>query len=118
MSRDERPLVAVPAWLWGLLLACLAGHIGWQSTRQPGPPLAGELPPAARVEALRLASFGEPEAAARIAMLYLQSIDFSAGQAIPYANLDYQRLVGWLNAILELDPRSEYPLFSAARIYA
>ena len=51
-------------------------------------------------------------------MLYLQSIDFSAGQAVPYRNLDYRRLVGWLRAILELDPRSEYPLFSAARVYA
>ena len=60
--------------------------------------------------ALRLASFGEPEAAARFAMLYLQSFELR--------NLDYARLVAWLRAILELDPRSDYPLFSAARIYA
>jgi hypothetical protein len=104
--------------VWVALFACLAGQIAWQSARPPGPLPAAELPPPARPEALRLASFGEPEAAARIAMLYLQSIDFSAGQAVPYANLDYPRLVGWLNAVLELDPRSEYPLFSAARIYA
>ena len=118
MSRDERPLAAVPAWVWGWLLACLAGQIAWQSARQPGPPPAVDLPPPARAEALRLASFGEPEATSRVAMLYLQSIDFSAGQAVPYRNLDYRRLVGWLRVILELDPRSEYPLFSAARVYA
>ena len=51
-------------------------------------------------------------------MLYLQSIDFSAGRALPYANLDYRRIVGWLRVILDLDPRSDYPLFSAARVYA
>jgi len=32
--------------------------------------------------------------------------------------LDYARLTGWLDAILELDPRSAYPLFAAARVYA
>ena len=77
-----------------------------------------DLPPPPRSQALRLASFAETEAAARLAMLYLQSFDFGGGNAVPYQKLDYGRLVGWLEAILELDPRSDYPLFSAARIYA
>jgi len=68
------------------------------------------LPPPPSAQALRLASFGEPQAAARIAMLYVQSRG--------HRDLDYHRLVGWLQAILELDPRSAYPLFAAARIYA
>ena len=51
-------------------------------------------------------------------MLYLQSFDLRGGNAIPYQKLDYARLVAWLGAILETDPRSSYPLFSAARIYA
>jgi hypothetical protein len=45
---------------------------------------------------------------ARLAMVHLQS----------YRTPDYARLVEWLEAILELDPRSQYPLFSAARVYA
>jgi hypothetical protein len=104
--------------LWLALAACLAAQLGLQSLRPRGTPAAADLPVPAREEALRLASFGEREAAARLAMLYLQSIDFSAGQAIPYRSLDYSRLVGWLRAILQLDPRSAYPLFSAARVYA
>jgi len=44
-------------------------------------------------------------------MLYLQAFD--AGP-----KLDYSRLIAWLRAILALDPRSQYPLFSAARVYA
>ena len=67
---------------------------------------------------LRLASFGEPAAASRLAMLYLQSFDQRAGNDIPYRDLDYGRLIGWLRAILDTDPRSAYPLFAAARIYA
>ncbi|MGH8724035.1 MAG: hypothetical protein ACREU1_04195, partial [Burkholderiales bacterium] len=58
--------------------------------------------------ALRLASFGEHEAAARLAMVYIQS----------YRGHDAARLIGWLRTALETDPRSQYPLFLAARVYA
>lgn len=117
MSRDERPLSAVPRALWVLLVAALAAQLAWQ---HPGRArsAAADLPPAPSVQALRLAAFGEPEALARIAMLYVQSFDLGGGNALPYQKLDYQRLVAWLGNILALDPRSDYPLFSAARIYA
>lgn len=68
------------------------------------------LPPAPSVAALRLASFGEQEALARLAMLYVQSRG--------HRELDYQRLGDWLRTILALDLRSDYPLFVAARVYA
>jgi hypothetical protein len=118
VSRDERPLTAVPRVLWGLLAAALAAQLAWQHPGRARAPAAADLPPPPSVQALRLAAFGEPEALARIAMLYLQSFDLGAGNALPYQKLDYQRLVAWLRNILALDPRSEYPLFSAARIYA
>jgi hypothetical protein len=86
--------------------------------RPSGAAATAVLPAPPHAQALRLAGFGEPEAAARLAMLYVQSVDFAAGQAMPYSHLDYARLVGWLEAILALDPRSQYPLFSAARLYA
>ena len=118
MTRAQRPLSAVPLLVWGALVVLLAAQIGWRSAQPQGAPEAADLPPPPRSGTLRLASFGEPETAARVAMLYLQSVDFSGGRMVPYQNLDYQRLVGWLGAILELDPRSDYPLFSAARVYA
>lgn len=118
MSRDERPLAAVPGGVWAVLALSLAAQLAWQGARQPGAPAAAELPPPPTPEALRLASFGEPEATARIAMLYLQAFDLGGANTLPYQKLDYERLVGWLRSILELDPRSQYPLFSAARIYA
>ena len=51
-------------------------------------------------------------------MLYLQAFDYHGTNSLPYRKLDYLRLTGWLGSILALDPRSEYPLFIAARIYA
>jgi len=110
--------VAVPPAVWAALALLLATQLAWQAVRPGGARAMADLPPPPRAQALRLAGFGEPEAAARLAMLYVQSVDFSAGQAVPYGRLDYARLIAWLEAILALDPRSQYPLFSAARLYA
>jgi len=118
MTRDERPLRAVPPAMWIALAATLAAQIGWRSLQGPAGAGAADLPPPPSAQALRLASFGEPPALARLAMLYLQAFDYGGANLTPYRRLDYARLIGWLDAILELDPRSEYPLFAAARIYA
>lgn len=67
---------------------------------------------------MRVLALGEPATLARLAMLYLQAFDFHGTNALPYRKLDYQRLIDWLRATQELDPRSAYPLFSAARVYA
>ena len=108
--RDERRLSEVPRWVWALLAAAAAAQIAWQGARQPGQPAAAELPGAPSAAALELAAFGERPLAARLVMLYLQAFDLRG--------LDYPRLMDWLGATLELDPRSEYPLFAAARVYA
>jgi hypothetical protein len=92
--------------------------MAWQNTRHLRGPSAADLPPPPRLEVLRLASLGEPQAAARITMLYLQAFDLGGSNSLPYRNLDYSRLIAWLKVILTLDPRSQYPLFAAARIYA
>jgi hypothetical protein len=115
---SERPLSAVPGWIPGLLAVALAAQIAWQFARQTEGPAAADLPPAPSAQALRLAGAGEHAALARLAMVWLQAFDSRGDNAIPYQQLDYGRLVGWLRAILGVDPRSEYPLFAAARVYA
>jgi hypothetical protein len=114
----ERPLGAVPGWLWAALIASLAAQVALQALRPPPPAAASDLRPAPRAAALGAASLGEPAAGARLAMLYVQAFDLGAGNTLPYARLDFGRLSDWLRAILETDPRSAYPLFMAARIYA
>lgn len=118
MSTGERPLAEVPGWLWAALAAGLAAQIGWQALHALPAAASGDLPPAPQAGALRVASFGEPAALSRLAMLYLQAYDLGAGNALAYQRLDYARLAQWLRAILDTDPRSEYPLFAAARVYA
>ncbi len=107
---QERPLTSVPPWVWVLLAAALAAQIALQAGRSPAQGAAREgLPPAPSTAALELVSIGEQALLARLVMVYLQSFDLPG--------LDYRRLVDWLGAALALDPRSEYPLFAAARVY-
>ena len=115
---DERPLAAVPRWIGCLLAIALAIQAVSQYAQRTRVPSAEDLPPAPSTQALRLADLGEPAALARLAMIWLQAFDSSGDNAVPYRQLDYTRLVAWLRAILGTDPRSEYPLFAAARIYA
>ncbi len=113
-----RPLRDVPTWVKLTALAGLATQMIWSSL-QPAPRAAAEdLPQAPSSQVLRLAALGEPIAAAKLLMLYIQAFDYRAGSRIPYRKLDYDALIGWLDRILNLDPGGQYPLWSAARLYA
>lgn len=118
MRADERPLADVPRIVWAALGLALAAQIAWRSASPPPAMAAADLPPAPSAASLRLAALGEPAALARLSMLYLQAYDYGGTNANPYSRLDYGRLVAWLDAILALDPRSDYPLFAASRVYA
>jgi hypothetical protein len=118
LSGEQRALGAVPSWLWAFLAAALAAQLAVHAAAPLSRVRSDDLPPAPRAAVLRLASFGEPEALARVAMLYVQAFDLGGGNALPYQRLDYTRLIGWLESIVALDPRSQYALFCAARVYS
>lgn len=118
MSAGERPVAAVPAWVLLLLAACIAAQITWHARLGGKPPESADLPPAASTAALRIASLGEPGAASRLMAIWLQGFDARGGNVLPYQRLDYSKLIAWLGAILDLDPRGAYPLFAAVRVYS
>lgn len=114
----ERPVAALPAWILAALAGALAAQLLWQVREAPSVASRVQLPPAPSAAVLSLAGFGETSALARLAMVWLLAFDSHAGNAAPYQSLDYGRLAQWLQAILSTDPRSNYPLFAAARVYA
>ena len=116
--RDERPLSHVSAPVLGLLAAGLALQIGLHSAAPQPRATAPDLMPPPATSLLRLASLGEPIALAKILMLQLQAFDYQSGSTVPYKNLDYARVEAWLSRILELDPKGQYPLLAASRLYA
>jgi hypothetical protein len=117
MPRDERPLRAVPWAVAGAFLAAFALVVSWQAA-QPRPVARAEaLEPPPRVALLRIASAGEPVALAELLTLYLQAFDNQPGISIPFMSLDYPTVIRWLSTILELDPRTQYPLLMATHLY-
>jgi hypothetical protein len=75
------------------------------------------LPEAPDAGSLRLLAQGEPMTAAQWLTLRLQAFDDQPGTHLPLAALDTSRLIRWLDALLELDPASQYPLLLATRVY-
>jgi len=115
---SQRPITNVPPPVIALLALGLAAQIAVKVAAPPPRAAAEDLPPAPSIAALRLASFGDPVALAKALMLYLQAFDYQSGSKVPYRELDYGRLEAWLARILELDPRGQYPLLAASRLYA
>lgn len=114
----ERPLSDVPTWVKLAAFAGLALQIVWSSLQAAPRATAEDLPRPPSSHVLRLAALGEPIAAAKLLMLYIQAFDYRAGTRVPYRKLDYDALIGWLDRILDLDRAGQYPLWSAARLYA
>jgi hypothetical protein len=115
---SQRPITYVPLPVVALLALGLAAQIAVKVSAPPPRAAAEDLAPAPSIAALRLASFGDPVALAKALMLYLQAFDYQSGSKVPYRDLDYGRLEAWLTRILELDPRGQYPLLAASRLYA
>ena len=118
VAEEYQPLQVISAWLWALILAAAALQISFKQTHQPEPATAQDLPPAPSARILDAAAFGDHPALSKLLSLWLQSFDYQQGISLSFHDLDYDLVAEWLDEILTLDPRAEYPLFNATRIYA
>jgi len=114
----ERPFTDVPKAVLVILAGALALQIALKLAHPVAPPAASDLHPPPSQSSLRLASLGDPIPLAKLLMLYLQSFDYQAVNRIPFQALDYDTVQQWLLRVLWLDPRGQYPLLAASRIYA
>jgi hypothetical protein len=117
-DRDERPITSVPRTVLIVLLSALALQLMVRaySAGSSARPTALPAPPSGA--ALRLVAMGDVLPVARVTTLYLQSFDQHAGNPIAFQSFDYERLSGWLQRVLDLDPAGQYPLMLASRVYA
>lgn len=116
-ARDQRSLAAVPRGVFAAFLIALAIQVGWQATLPRPVARAEALDPPPPVGVLRIMSLGETVPFAQLTTLYLQAFDNQPGISIPFRDLDYPRVIEWLDTILELDPLTQYPLLMAAHLY-
>jgi hypothetical protein len=115
-NRAAAQRTAPRSVLLAVLLA-LAVQIAWQASRPPARARAQDLPPAPSLAALRLAALGDPVALSKASMLYVQGFDEQAGISIAWRQLDYTKVAAWLQRVLDLDPRGQYPLLAASEVY-
>lgn len=118
ISRAERSLRSVPKWVILTLVVSFGSQITWHYSHSLPTATTQSLKSPPKIELLRVLSFGEPIANAKILMLWLQSFNTQGGQFILYRELDYTVLIQWLNSILQLDPKSQYPLVAASHFYS
>ncbi len=118
-ARDGRvrPPSSVPLAVRLVLMASLLVQLCWGHTRPVAIATAEALPDAADTRLLQLSAMGEPGTLAKVLMLWLQVFDNQPGISIPFARLDYARVINWLDAVLDLDDRFQYPLLFASRVY-
>lgn len=117
-NSNERPVLDVPRPVLLILFIALAIQITWHAAKPLLEPAAKPLPEPMTTEQLRLFSLGDPVAIAKMIMLWLQAFDNQAGISIPFQQLDYRRVTGWLDNILTLDSKGQYPLLAASRVYS
>jgi len=117
-ADSQRPLRAVPIWIWLLIATSMLGQIGLHLVRPAATASAETLGRPSSNNVLLLQSLGEPTSLGKLLMLWLQGFDNQPGVSIPFAALDYDHVTQWLDASLALDPNGQYPLLVAARVYA
>ena len=115
--RSKAPCAALPWRVVAVLLVAVSAQVLWATLRASPTVSITPLvaPPSAAT--LRIMSLGEPALAARLMMLWLQAYDYQSGVSLPLRSLDYGVVEAWLARMLELDPRFQYPLLAAARLY-
>lgn len=118
MRRGERPFVQLPRALliaFALLFAVqlLFHHASRSSLVADYEPLTPPL----NVESYRAMAMGSERLMSYLLAIRLQLHDNQAGQHFRYSLMDYRLLVNWLEHISELDPKSEYPMLLASRVY-
>ena len=117
-GRRQRPLGSVPATVRMMLITGLILQIIWHSHQSEVGVRVKRLSPPPPPAVVQLLSLDDPITAGKLIMLWLQAFDNQPGISIPLKQLNYDRLISWLELILTLDPRSQYPLLAAGRIYS
>src|SRR5215470_6770326 len=114
----QRRLASVPRSVLALAPIILTVQITF-AVLQPRPQSrAEELTAPPSVGVIRGLSLGDPIALAQLLTLWLQAFDNQPGISIRFLDLDYGKVKAWLQRILELDPRGQYPLLMASQLYA
>lgn len=104
--------------LWLLLIAVVVIINVWRGSDQYNRPQIIALPDAPSVSAMKFLAVSDQAFVYRVLIFWLQQFDVQAGQYVSYRQLDYKKIIAWLDAINQLEPDSQYPMLLATRVYS
>ena len=113
----QRPLRVVPHPILLMMVVGLVLQLMLNLTQPADVARASDLPDVPDRRFVEAVAQIEPIGTAKVLNIWLQAFDNQPGVSIPFNNLDYFKITGWLRTILFLDPRGQYPLLAASRIY-
>jgi len=116
--KQTRDLSFVPKSIWFVLLLSLFLQCYWHFSFSNLQVTRYNLSAPPHSSFIRLVSLDDTVTAAKITMLWLQAFDNQPGISIPLKQLNYDRVIEWLDVILALDNKIQYPLLAAIRFYA
>jgi hypothetical protein len=116
--KQTRDISFIPKILWFTLLLSFFLQCLWHFSfsQQEVKRYALHTPP--QYSFIKLVSLNDPVSAAKMTMLWLQAFDNQPGVSLSLKELDYDKVIEWLDLIMELDNRIQYPLLAAIRFYA
>ncbi len=119
MRRSERPFRQLPVPLLGFFLVAICSQILFHYHGKAGRESGYQaLTSPLQASTYRGIAMGSGRLLSRLLAIRLQLHDNQMGRHFNYDRIDYELLVEWLQRISEVDPRSEYPMMLAARIYS
>ncbi|THB74646.1 MAG: hypothetical protein D6B28_01865 [Gammaproteobacteria bacterium] len=117
MKIKTRSIKSVSPRILCFLAAALVLQVFFHHISSQNDSSISTLPPAPQAGHLKILSMGEQSALAKITLLWLQAFDSQGGIKLRYSELDYTRLTQWLDRIIELNSKSDYPMLLASQIY-
>lgn len=114
----SRDISFVPRSIWFVLFISLFLQCFWHFYFTKLEVKRHDLPIAPKSSFIKLASLDDAVTASKLTMLWLQAFDNQPGVSLSLKELNYDRLIQWLDLILELDNKTQYPLLAAIRFYA
>ena len=119
MRRADRPIAQLPAPLvWGFMIVLFCQLLFHYSSQQQHEAAYQPLTNPLQASIYRGISMGSDQLFGYLLAIRLQLHDNQMGRHFSYNRIDYHRLVEWLEQISEINPRSEYPMLLATRVYS
>lgn len=116
--KNTRNISFVPSSVWIALFLSLFLQCYWHWSSTNLEIKRDYLPVPPKTSLVSLVSLDDSITAAKWVMLWLQAFDNQPGISIPLRELNYPRVTEWLDLVLKLDNKIQYPLLAAIRFYA